>query len=76
MYSLRHKVFLLIFLLTLVIQILFHISSQGLIVYLSKYVYHSDIVKIAHHTKYLGLSSLMLVLLVPFVGCLFDRYSA
>ena len=75
-YSFKHKVFLLIFLLTLITPSLIHISANGLIIYLSKYVYHSDKIKIAHHSKYLGIASVLSIVTVPFVGKMFDLYSA
>ena len=75
-YSFKHKVFLLIFLLTLITPSLIHISANGLVIYLSKYVYHSDKIKIAHHTKYLGIANIIGIVTIPFVGKLFDRYSA
>ena len=75
-YSFKNKVFLLIFLLTLITPSLIHISANGLVIYLSKYVYHSDKIKIAHHTKYLGIANIIGIVTIPFVGKLFDRYSA
>lgn len=53
-----------------------HITSGGLVVYVSKYVYHGDVIRIAHHTKYLGISTVLEILLLPVVGHLFDKYSA
>ena len=53
-----------------------HTLSGGLVVYLSKYVYFGDVIKTADHTKYLGISNIVGILLVPVIGYLFDRYSA
>lgn len=75
-YCFKHKEFLLIFLITVMNQILNHISSGAVIVYISKYIYFSDINRIANHTKYLGISNLLGIMLVPLVGYFFDRYSA
>ena len=53
-----------------------HLSKNGLLVYLSKYIYHSDKIKIANHMKYLGIADILSIPTIPLVGKLFDRYSA